>query len=64
MEMADGGRTLLPLLVGKRASRLAGAAEARERTVVRAMVAECMTTVVSDRCCTVEKLEEEDVIDC
>ncbi len=45
MEMADGGRTLLYLPVGKRVSRIAGAAEANERMVVSAKVVNCIVAV-------------------
>lgn len=43
MEMADGAR-VFPF--GMRASRTAGAAEARERRDVRAMVEKCIVSVV------------------
>jgi hypothetical protein len=45
--------------LGKRASRLAGAAEASERRVMKAMVLKCMMLLFFEGCCVIEKLKED-----
>lgn len=49
----------MPLLLGNRASRLAGAAEANEKRVVKAMVLKCMMLLFFEGCCVIEKLKED-----